>query len=941
MINFKLNKVSVALISSGLLAMSSSAIAQTEQNNNQKVEEKQVEVIQVTGIRGSLIKAQAIKMSSNSIVEVISAEDIGKLPDTSIAESLARLPGVTGERRNGRTSGLSVRGFNENYIGTSLNGRELLGMGDNRGVEFDLYPTEIISTLAVHKSSQADLLVQGVGGTVNLETISPLSAAPAMAFNLQLEQNEKDSLNPDYDNQGHKLSFNFVDKFADDTLGVALVIASQETPRQEEFFSAWGYSPLSSIARTDEDIAGDTVASQGTDVIINGGQYYGRSAMLERDSIAAVIEYQPNDQLNITFDALYIDFEENDVRRGIIEGRSNNFSVTGVENGLVTSGFQDGFNAVIRNDSTQQKAELTAFGLNLDYEINDTWSATLDLSTSSVDKDIVGMEAYAGTGRAGSGAASARSFEMVSTGAIFSDHPTIAPVDLTNPDILTLAGPQSWGGGFNALASLPQFAGGSPSDAQDGFINRPKFEEELNSIRIDVEGLIEFSIFNSIKAGVNFSERTKQKTNQGAFLTAPTFPGDGPIPDVTGFTDLSFVGIKGVVAFDGPGLVNSGYYTETDAALVENTRLGDSYTISEDLLTFYTKLDIETEIGDILVSGNLGVQVVNADQEGSGYNTSSGADGLTRAIAVSDDASYTDVLPSFNLNFEIAENQFIRTAASKVISRPRIDTLRPNSAVSFQFNDVNILQTDPTQSAWSASSGSTQLKPLEANQYDISYENYFADNGYFAVSFFYKDLKNWHRNSPVTTDFSDFYIPGFHQTTDGQVPGTLSGQTTSAVDGFTGYARGYELQASVPLELVHENLEGFGVTMSATFIDGELSDDSPVPGLSEESYSLTAYYERNGFEIRLSGTKRDEFITETRGLSLSLIPRTDQGSEIWDMQMGYDFSESGIESLDGLRITLQAQNLTNEDSVQADGSGFLSAYSSFGANYMLGLNYKF
>ena len=140
MLNFKPSKVTLALISSGFMALSTQAVAADEA----QASETAVEVITVTGIRGSLQRAQAIKMSSNSIVEVISAEDIGKLPDTSIAESLARLPGVTGERRNGRTSGLSVRGFNENYIGTSLNGRELLGMGDNRGVEFDLYPTEII-----------------------------------------------------------------------------------------------------------------------------------------------------------------------------------------------------------------------------------------------------------------------------------------------------------------------------------------------------------------------------------------------------------------------------------------------------------------------------------------------------------------------------------------------------------------------------------------------------------------------------------------------------------------------------------------------------------------------------------------------------------------------------------------------------------------------------
>ena len=764
-----------------------------------------------------------------------------------------------------------------------------------------------------------------------------------MAVNVQYEQNERESLNPDFDNEGHKLSFNFVDKFADDTLGVALVIASQETPRQEQQFNGWGYSPLSSIERDAADVALDTVASSGTDSILNGANYYGRSALLQRDSVAVVIEYEPNDQLNVTFDALYIDFNEEDVSRGIREARSNNFSITGVENGLVTSGYQDGFHSVIRNDSNQQLAELTTFGLNLDYQINNDWTATLDLSTSTVDKELIGLEAYAGTGRAGSGSASARSFVMTPTGPVFGDHPTIAPVDLaTDADALKLAGPQSWGGGFGALQGLPQFAGGSVSDAQDGFVNRPVLEEKLNSIRVDIEGVLELGVIKGIKAGINYSDRSKEKINNGALLTAPTYPSDGPIPGITGFTDLSFMGVKGVAAFDGPGLVNSGYYIETDAALVENGRLGDTYTIEEELLTVYSKLELESELGDVYVTGNVGVQVVSADQSGTGYNTSSNPDGLTDAVAISDSASYTDIMPSFNLNFEIAENQFIRTGAAKVISRPRIDNLRPNSSVNFQFNDVNILQQDPTQSAWSSTSGSTQLKPLEANQYDISYENYFSDSGYFAVSFFYKDLINWHRNSPVQADFTDFYIPGFHQTTDGQGPATQLGQNTSAIDGFTGFARGYEFQASIPLELAHDVLQGFGLTMSATFIDGELSDDSPIPGLSDESYSITAFYESNGFEIRISGTKRDEYLSEGRGLSLSLNEATNQGGEVWDMQMGYDFSESGIKSLDGLRVTLQAQNITDETTSTVDGTtGFIAANSSFGANYMLGLNYKF
>ena len=118
-------------------------------------------------------------------------------------------------------------------------------------------------------------------------------------------------------------------------------------------------------------------------------------------------------------------------------------------------------------------------------------------------------------------------------------------------------------------------------------------------------------------------------------------------------------------------------------------------------------------------------------------------------------------------------------------------------------------------------------------------------------------------------------------------------------DGLQGFVRGYELQASVPFDIIHEALDGFGIVASATFMDGKLNDGGRVPGLSEEIYTLTAYYEYKGFEFRISGTKRDEFQTEERGLSLSLTPVNRKGSELWDAQIGYDFSESGIDALDG------------------------------------------
>ncbi|MFP5391947.1 MAG: TonB-dependent receptor plug domain-containing protein, partial [Gammaproteobacteria bacterium] len=154
------------------------------------------QVVTVTGFRASLMQAQSLKKNSSTIVEAVNAEDIGKLPDTSIAETLARIPGLAGERKAGRTSGISVRGFKEDYVGTTLNGRELLGIGNNRGVEYDLYPAEIMSGAVVYKAPDATLGAMGIGGTVDLRTARPLETKASTTVNASYEKGSLESHNP-------------------------------------------------------------------------------------------------------------------------------------------------------------------------------------------------------------------------------------------------------------------------------------------------------------------------------------------------------------------------------------------------------------------------------------------------------------------------------------------------------------------------------------------------------------------------------------------------------------------------------------------------------------------------------------------------------------------------------------------------------------------------
>jgi len=201
-----------------------------------------LEEITVTGIRASIASAISMKEQSNNIIETISAEDLGKLPDLSIADSLARLPGLAAQRTDGRSNFISIRGFAADFSGTTLSGREQASSGENRGVEFDQYPSELINSVEVYKTPDASLIGQGLAGTVNLNTIKPLSSSGfQMAFNARGERGSYEDLNPGQGTgrTGSRLSFSVVDQFLDHTLGVAFGVARLDSPIQEKQYQAW------------------------------------------------------------------------------------------------------------------------------------------------------------------------------------------------------------------------------------------------------------------------------------------------------------------------------------------------------------------------------------------------------------------------------------------------------------------------------------------------------------------------------------------------------------------------------------------------------------------------------------------------------------------------------------------------------------------------------
>ena len=963
--NIRRTAVSLAVAAAlpGAMMLPAAAIAQDEGEQEMEVIE---EIVSYGKFRRSLVDSISTKRDSSTIVEAISAEDIGKLPDSSIAETLSRLPGLSGERRNGRTSGISVRGFKEDYTAVTMNGRELLGIGDNRGVEYDLYPSEIISGVLVYKTPDATMTHQGIAGIVDLRTTRPLDAVPHLVVNANYETNDQEAANPEFDDTGHRLALSYSDVFADDTVGLALAVATTESPSQESQFRAWNYADVGTLNCCNNVIPGPGVTLSDDDRLLEGHDSFLRSASLERDTVTAVLQFAPNDDVTVTLDALYIDYVEDKAFRGVEESHvwagQPTTTVLAVEDGLVTQGTLDGFHSVVRNDLEEKVSELTTFGINVEWTLNDDWQLNFDAATSESDKRVSNIESYAGVGRSGvpGRQLTYRTWNQTPGGVVYTDHPTESAPDLTDPNLVVLAGPQPWGGGMFALADTicptpadcTDINGNvlSYSNAQDGFVNEPVFDEELTTVKLSAERPLDFGALSALEFGVYYSDRSKSKENRGFYLTAPSFPNVEPIPDqyILGTVDMSFVGIDGVIAYDSLALYQSGYYTRWDAAQLQTDRLGDTYQIDEELTTLFAKVEFDTEWGGIMVNGNFGLQYVTADQEGSGFGVASDADGFAVATPISDGDDYSDVLPSFNINFELADGHMLRAALSKTMTRPRMDDMRPNNRVNFNSNYGNVISTDPESGPWTGSSGNSRLKPLEANQVDLSYEWYFADDGFVSAAWFYKDLTNWHRDGRAIVDFSPFYIPGFHQAEDPANPGTFAtpgtflGIVDFREDGLEGWVRGMEFQGNYPFGKASPALEGLGLIASAAFYSGELDNGASVPGLSEETYQATLYYERGGFQGRVSWTKRDDFLTEFPGLSLALTPTVDLGADLIDAQIGYDFGLGGFEKLDGLYISLQAQNLTDEDTVQTTGdSREIIKFQTFGANYLLNVNYKF
>ncbi|NJC41271.1 iron complex outermembrane receptor protein [Brevundimonas alba] len=891
----------------------------------------QVDEIVVTGIRSSIESSIASKRTNDSIVEVVTAEDIGKLPDVSIAESLARLPGLTAQRLDGRGQVISIRGLSPDFTTALLNGREQVSAGDNRGVEFDQYPSELLGSVLVYKTPDAALIGQGLAGTADLRTIRPLEyGRQAIALNARYEWNDYGALNSGTEDTGQRYSISYIDQFMDGALGVVLGYAHLSTPYQAERFNAWGYP-------------GDNAVAQ-PNLVIGGAKPYVQSSELVRDGYMATVEFRPNDRWHSTFDAFYSEFDNTQILRGIefpLAWGGSSGACPGpvavcrpgpqlqpgftVEDGIVTAGTFTNVKGVVRNDGNRRTAELTSVGWNNEFQLDDNWAATIDVSYSKADRTDTVLETNAGTGRNIDGALDTLSFVTTPEGTTFT-----STLDYSDPSLILLTSPQGWGGGV--------FPAGIPG-GQDGFINSPSIVDELQSIRGEVGRDYDEGPFSRFEFGFNVTSRDKELTLERYYLVLAANAADPlhntsvPVPSqfLLEPTQLSYLGLGGMISYDPFALAESGIYNLV--APQDDNLLAFGWSVSETVSTGYWKADIGSEMFGMPLTGNMGFQVVHTDQSSDGTVASGNP---ATPVPVSGGDEYTYILPSMNLNFEVHEDLYVRIGLAREMARPRMDQMR--ASINIDYNAGLANSTDINNGPWGGSGGNPNLRPWIANAADISIEKYFGRRGYVSLALFYKDLQSYIYDQRQIADFTGYPVTG-------PQPVLRQGIINTPQNGEGGEIQGAEFAVSVPFDMFWEPLEGFGMTFSASYTDSNIipnpgSPSTPLPGLSEKVGNLTVYYERDGFQARISNRYRSEFLGELSGVGTDRIQRMVDAESVVDAQIGYEFQSGPLE---GLSALFQVNNLTDEQfkTFENNDDRRVIDFQQYGRTYLVGVNYRY
>lgn len=965
--------LSVSLILSGVTLPAYSA-------EDVEKEEAEVEVIQITGQRGNLISAQNMKMNADTVLDAISSEDMGSMPDRSVLEAISRLPGVAIERFAAANDpdhfgveggGVVVRGLT--HVRSEFNHRDTFSADSGRGLSFEDVSPELMGSVEVYKNQTADMIEGGIAGTVNLNTRKAFDAdGRVFAFTLDSTYTDlREETSPSF-------SLLYSDIFETDVgrFGFLANYSNSELKVRSDGVQAGLYTPQ---AREENIyVPRSTRLSKKEDDRNREGMAL--SLQWENPSKTTVItgEYIRSDA-SLSWGENVIEMDDGDSNHSLlpVEGTEFEFDDNGVfQSGVITSeagwrgdgsDSRTGMQHTMQTRTRDEQSIVNDYSFNVKFTPNDTWAFNFDVqyvdSTMEItDVSVMGAtRMVVGMDTSGSGVPKIDIF-----GKSYDNQADYVPgAPLVDPSV-------------NFFRSAMDHV--SDNEGQE-------FASQF-----DAEYTFDEGIISSVQAGIRYADReqtTQQSTyNWGLLSEAWSGGGNAWYADNEGvpheqvsfdnFARGGVLNVEGGNNFLFPAMSMVRDYRNLENALspladaewsalssrsdATGDFVGNERNITAETNTAaYIRVNFDGDIAGLEYSANVGLRYVKLDNDTEGYLTfpdnvpdsndptdtynylpADQADfGNAAAYEQTASSSYTNVLPSVNAKLNITDEVLLRFGFSEAIAKPSLGYLRNYVGISGQDlqieyppgvdpSDPNVIPVGAAYDRYTASSGNPYLKPMESYNYDLSLEYYFAEAGFLTTSFFYKDLSNYFING---TTFRDYTNNGSTQEVGVAGP----------VNGDEGSIAGFEVSYSQFFDMLPGAFGGLGLQANYTKINengspnSNLEDDKPVSdagsqaitnvpleGLSEDNYNIAALYEKYDISARIAYNWRSEYLLTTRDVITTLPIWNEAGGQL-DASLFYNINESWMVGLQGTNLN----NNVTQTSMQIDNEGYRIGRSWF------------
>ena len=987
----KLVKAAVIVSFAGSFAYSATAQEADIENENNAA--NNVEVIEVVGTRKTIQDQIAIKREATTVVDGLSAEDIGDLPALSIGEALESITGAASHRENGGATEITIRGLGPFLSATHINGREATNGSGDRSVNFSQFPSELMKKVAIYKTQDASMIEGGVAGVITLETLKPLD------FGKRRFQSEvKLNYNPDQSNVdnslqgdlGYRGTLSFVDQFEFNNgqeLGVTVGWQRQDISQPEAEYrsssptgsSLWAClnDPTntnegffrSSAGDCEDQVNGSNNQGYETDIDPATGQaesagtpyaWTGSSRSFrqnetsdERDALFIGLQFRPSDNWDINFDAQLSDRTQSEARHDLLflqkrvtPGVTGQNLITNQYGGILHWEGNERFESAGEQFSREENYQ--GYGLNFEHYVNDDLTISADFGYSQTKREELQIS--------NRGRTAGRPFFSWDLG----EHiPNLTVTDFDVTDISNF------------------------TDSLRTRIDRENVREnEVISGRLDFEYALDSGTFTSIQGGVRVSELTfvqfggsngNGSRNQFTLDEGVTsaidvlegcqidFPETDFLSTVSDGDLVTHIDSNGNIVASGTGSSWATYDNVCFSQALVASQGGEfgypeveyenagTIDVTEETTAAYLMASYDTEMSGKVVRGNFGLRVVNTEVTSIGFRQ--GFDVVTNDLGVltlvTNDSidqivgggDYTEVLPSFNLVVDYSDDILLRAGIYRGMSRADPSDLRFSR--TFQTDDEVAPVSIADLLVGVNGSGNPNTQPLMSWNYDVAFEWYPNEDSIVALSLYYKQFNGGFQQQTVLENFNvdgvDVALPITNSVTTDDESDLFGIEASLAYrwDNGFGIKLGYNY-ADTDFEFEDSNYGNTFITdldgVTSQLTEGIIAPGA-VPGFSEHVFSGQVYYQVGDFDTALIYKYRSEYFQPytSNGTRLRFVDEVG----VWEARASYKISKN-------IRVKVSAINLFSaprSDDFYVQGN--LGQVSDYGPRLFAGISFKY